>query len=68
MQTGEQRSHLTSDVLGEAEGAPILGHPNGSIASSLAVDVLEEVPMYGAIVGGGEAAGGKRLFRPHGDA
>ncbi len=68
MQAGEQRSHLTSDVLGEAEGALILGHPHGSVASSPPVDVLEEMPMYSAIMRGGEAAVGKRLFSAGSDA
>lgn len=58
MQTGEQRSHLTSDVLGEAKVALILGHPHGSVASGPPVDILEEMPMYSAIMRGGEAADG----------
>lgn len=68
MQTAEQTPHLAGDVLREAEGASILGHPNGSIEASPAVDILEEVPVHGAIVRGREAAGRKRLFSPYGDA
>ena len=68
MQTVEQPAHLAGDVLGETEGTQIFGHPNGSVASSPAVDVLEQVTVYSAIVRGREAAGGKWLFGPYCDA
>ena len=68
MQPGEQGSHLTIDVLGEAEGTPILGHPDGPVASSPAVHILEEMPMNSAIVRGGKVADRKGLFSPYGNA
>jgi hypothetical protein len=67
-ETGEKPSHLASDIFRETEGAAILGHPNGSVASSPTVDVLEEMPMHSTVVRGREAAGGKWLFSPHSDA
>lgn len=67
-QPGEQRPHLTGDVLGKTERASILRHSHGSVASSPTVDILKEMPMYRAIVRRGKAADRKRLFRSHGNA
>lgn len=68
MQTGEQRPYLRSDILGEAEVTLVLGHPHSSVAPSPTVDILEKMLVHSAIVRGGEAADGKRLFSAGCDA
>lgn len=68
MQASKQPSHFGGNMLGEAEGTAILGHPNGSVASGPAIDVLEQVPVHSAIVRRGEPAAGKRLAGPVRDA
>ena len=67
-QPGEQRSHLTGNVFGKTERAPILGHPDGPVASRPAVHILEEMPMHRAVMRGGKAADRQRLFSPYGNA
>lgn len=56
--------HFRGDVLGIAEHAGALSNAHGPVFAGPGVDVLEQMPVQGTVMGRAQVAGRERLFGP----